>query len=230
MDELRADPHYRQVLQFIEEKDWPAAEGLLLLLRLRYGNRVVLAVDALLGYCLSMQAQHAEAWLVLEPLLTAPGRTFWVAHLGGNAQRGLGELAEAARLYQRALEEQSDSAITVRNLIQVLLQLDETAALEQLEAWQQQGPLREFVLEGVREALAGGSAPALDQWLDREGLAGPSQQRQLLEAELRRLELAAVTERLGREGWQECPWRQAMAWRLAHLGLTAWDHSSKRAW
>jgi hypothetical protein len=228
--QLQAEPAYHQALGFIDNQDWPAAEGLLLLLRQRYGSRVVFAIDSLLGYCLSMQAAHAEAWLVLEPLLEAPGRNFWLPHLAADAQRGLGELAAAAALYRRALAEQSDRAITVRNLIQVLLQLDGAAALQQLEQWQQEQRLQGFVLEGVREALVGGQAPELDHWLDRVGLAGPSQQRRLLEADLRRLDLAAVQARLRRDGWQRCPWRGAVELRLAHLGLTSSDHSSNRAW
>jgi hypothetical protein len=225
---LQADPCYRQVLVFIEASDWPAAEGLLLLLRRRFGDSAVFAIDSLLGYCLSMQACHAEAWLVLEPLLEAPNRHFWIAHLAADAQRGLGELAAAAALYRRALAEHSDRAITVRNLIEVLLQLDERAAIEQLEQWQHEGGLDAFVLEGVREALMGGQAPELDVWMDREGLAGPSQQRRLLEADLRRLDLMAVGHRLCRPGWQDCSWRAVLERRLHHLGLVV-DHSSNLA-
>lgn len=225
---LQADPCYRQVLVFIEARDWPAAEGLLLLLRRRFGDNAAVAIDSLLGYCLSMQACHAEAWLVLEPLLEAPDRNFWMAHLAADARRGLGDLAAAAALYQRALAEHSDRAITVRNLIQVLLQLDDGAAIQQLEQWQGEGELAAFVLEGVREALMGGQAPELDAWMDRVGLAGPSQQRRLLEADLRRLDLVAVAQRLGRPGWQDCSWRAVLERRLHHLGLVV-DHSSNLA-
>lgn len=219
--ELQSDPVYRQVLKFIREQDWPAAEGLLLLLRQRYDSRVVYSIDSLLGYSLSMQAHHGEAWLVLEPLLACPDRTFWLAHLCADTKRGLGEGEAAAALYRQALKEGSDSSITVRNLIQVLLQQEGSTALEQLEQWHQQGLLQGFVLEGVREALVGALAPELEIWLDHVGLAGPSQLRRLLEEDLRRLDLEAVRARLGQLVWQGDPWRQAVESRLAHLGLSA---------
>lgn len=218
---LAADPAYQQALGFIDARDWQPAEGLLRWLRHCHGNALSFQIDSLLGYCLSMQADHAEAWQLLAPLLHHPQRTFWLAHLAADSQRGLGEWGTAARLYRQALAEGSDSPITVRNLLQVLLLQGGNEALQQLEHWRQQGQLAGPVLEGIREALAGSHDPALDAWLDRLDLAGPDQHRRLLEQELRRLDLAAIVTRLQHPGWQASPWRAAVAQRLHHWGLTS---------
>lgn len=218
--QLAADPAYQQAVSFLDAHDWQPAEGLLRWLRHCHGDALSFQIDSLLGYCLSMQADHAEAWQRLAPLLQHPQRTFWLAHLAADAQRGLGDWAAAATLYRTALTEGSDSPITVRNLLQVLLLHDAGEALQQLEQWRQQGALAGFVLEGIREALAANPDPALDAWLDRLDLAGPDQHRRLLEQELRRLDLAAITRRLQHPSWQASPWRAALAQRLHHWGLT----------
>jgi hypothetical protein len=230
---LQRDFLYRQVHQLLTANDWQAAEGLLLRLRQTHSARLMLQVDALLGYTLSMQAAHDEAWLVLEPLLQHPQRTFWVAHLAADCQRGLGEWKRAVSLYHQALDDGSDSPLTVRNLVQVLLQLDPQLALRQLRQWQHEGGLQGAVLEGTQQALDAVVTPELDRWLDQQGLAGPLQQRRLLRSDLRQLDLEQVRERLARfqangqaDGVGDADhhaidrlWLQAAAARLQRLGL-----------
>lgn len=233
LGELQRDPLYSQVHPLLTAKDWQAAEGLLLRLRQTHRARLMLQIDALLGYTLSMQAAHEEAWLVLEPLLQHPQRTFWVAHLAADCQRGLGELKRAVSLYQQALDDGSDSPLTVRNLVQVLLQLDPQLALRQLRQWQHEGGLQGGVLEGIQQALDALVTPELDHWLDQQGLAGPLQQRRLLQSALRQLDLEQVRERLARlqthgpaDGVGDADhhaidhlWLEAAAARLERLGL-----------
>ena len=214
--------HYQRALQYLNGGDWAAAEGALLQLRQAAGDEDVALADAL-AYALLMQGDYAACAAVLEPVLVHPQRSFWIAHKYGDALRGLHQPAAAALYYRQALAEGSTSALTARNLLQVLHELDPDQALVELESWPQ--PLAGVRLEGAQLAAALVAGLELVGWLQERGLATPALQRRLLEQRLYGLEF----------GWEQLPtaltaadkgvcdpdqaWCAALGWRLEQLGL-----------
>ncbi len=221
---LERERHYQEAQRFLAAEDWQPAEGLLWWLRQVGGWHGVVPVEQPLGLCLVMDGQFPLAWQLLAPLLDHPQRNFWVAHLAGDAQRGRGALPEAVALYRQSLADGSDSPITVRNLVQVLWQLDGEAAIAQLAQWHGEGLLRGARLQGVRDALAPGQAPALEVWLAERGLATPAQLQRLVTAALLQLDLDAAWLYLDRLEGPGHGWAQALRGRLQRLGVAGISH------
>lgn len=217
--DLFQDALYAEAQRFLDARDWQPAEGLLWQLQHRYGAVTSVWIDQPLGLTLVMQGQAALAWQVLQPWLEHPARNFWVAHLAADALRALSLLRPAAALYRQALADGSNSAITSRNLLQVLWQVEDQEALAQLQHWQQNGALQGPVLAGIREALAAGQALALDAWCEQAGLATADQRRRLLAAALRRLDREQALGLL--KAMDQAREHPQLVERLRMLGITA---------
>ena len=86
------------------------------------------------------------------PGLGTPQRSFWIRHKAGDGGRGLHQPSVAAAHYRQALAEGSSSALTARNLLQVLHGLAPEQALAELARWPQ--PLAPARLEGAQAAAA----------------------------------------------------------------------------
>ena len=214
--------HYQRALQYLNAGDWAAAEGVLLQLRQAAGDEDVALADAL-AYALLMQGDYAACAAVLEPVLVHPQRSFWIAHKYGDALRGLHQPEAAAQVYRQALAEGSTSALTARNLLQVLHELDPDQALVELEGWPQ--PLAAARLEGAQLAAALVAGLELVGWLQRRGLATPALQRRLLEQRLYGLEpcweqlATGVTPAEKTASDPDQAWCVALRWRLEQLCL-----------
>lgn len=223
--QIETDPHYRQMLLFMEAADWAPAEGWLWWMRERRGWGGLVPIDQPLGCCLVMQGQHRLGLQLLEPLLQHPQRNFWVAHLAGDALRGCNHLEEAVVLYRQAQTDGSDSPLTARNLLQVLWQRDEEAALEQLRDWLAADQLHGAVLLGVQQALASGQAPALEHWLAEHDLATPQQLQRLTEAALERLDRPAAQRWL--RALEDSPWARTLQQRLRNWGVAGFSQEDR---
>jgi len=148
-----------EIQRLLADSAWVEAEGLLR----RYGQLVPNApVDVwdVLAYCLLMQGDYIQCLEVLQPWRTHPRRSFWVNHKVGDALRGLHRLEDAVEAYEMALVDGSDSALTVRNLLQVLDELDSKLALKRWQRWCSFGPRPSFVLEGA--CMAAHLVPGLE--------------------------------------------------------------------
>ena len=224
MGRATVEQHYQRALHDLKAGDWAAAEGSLLQVRQVLGPADVAVADAL-AYALLMQGDYGACARVLEPVLTHPQRSFWIAHKYADALRGLHQPEAAARFYRQALAEGSTSPLTARNLLQVLHELDPEQALLELEGWHQ--PLAAAQLEGIQ--LAAGLVAGLELvvWLQDRGLATPALQRRLLEQRLYGLDLggaqgaddvASAMDTAGQDADQA--WCAALRWRLKRLGLS----------
>jgi hypothetical protein len=128
--------------------------------------------------------------------------------------RGLHQLAAAAHAYRRALSEGSTSALTARNLVQVLHQQSPALALAELESWPDVLP--EPLVEGVQQAAALAAGLELAAWLQQRGLATAALQRRLIEQELYALccpSWLATSD-------AEPGWLTALQRRLLQFGVT----------
>ena len=155
----RLDGLWREIQNTLLDSAWAEAEGLLR----RYAQLVPdvpLEVWDGLAYALLMQADFRGCLEVLEPWRQHPERSFWVNHKVGDALRGLHRLEAAVDAYEMALLDGSDSALTVRNLLQVLDQLDSKLALKRWQRWCALGPRAPFVIEGAH--LAAQLLPGLE--------------------------------------------------------------------
>jgi hypothetical protein len=208
-----SSPHYQRALADLEVGDWAAAEGWLLQARLQAGPEALAVADAL-AYALLMQGDYQGCALVLEPVLEHPQRSFWIWHKYGDALRGLHQLGAAAAAYRRALAEGSTSALTARNLLQVLHEQAPELAVAELEHWAL--PLAPALVEGAQQAAALTAGLELAAWLQHRGLALEALQRRLTEQELYGLRWPAWLEPASGTGTD---WLAALAARAAQLGL-----------
>lgn len=218
--------HYQRALHYLAQADWPAAEGALLQLRLAAGEQDPALADAL-AYALLMQGDHHGCLAALEPVLDHPQRSFWIHHKAGDAQRGLHNLPAAERHYRQALADGSTSALTVRNLLQVLHACHPDQALAALTAW---GPEPEpWCLEGMREAAELVAGLELAAWLASRGWASAVLERRLMEQRLYGLEPLAGLGGAGAPGAEAEPepepepaalWCHALRQRLQDLGIS----------
>ena len=199
--------------------DWPAAEGALLQVRELNGPEDLAVADAL-AYALLMQGDYSGCAQVLEPVLLHPQRSFWIQHKAGDARRGLHQPDAAAAHYRQALAEGSTSALTARNLLQVLHGLAPEQALVELERWPQ--PLAPALLEGAQAAAALVAGLELVQWLQARNLATPALQRRLLEQQLYGLEAVVLGAAPATEASPDADqaWCAALGDRLQQLGLS----------
>jgi len=186
-------------------------------LQVRQGNgpQDVAVADAL-AYALLMQGDYSGCAQVLEPVLHHPQRSFWIQHKAGDARRGLHQPEAAAAHYRQALAEGSTSAITARNLLQVLHGLAPEQALAELEAWPQ--PLAPALLEGAQAAAALVAGLQLVEWLEARGWATPALQRRLLEQKLYGLQPVQVVSRNSAPDADQ-RWCAALQERLRQLAL-----------
>jgi hypothetical protein len=205
-----ADQHYQRAVPFVERGDWAAAEGWLLKARALVGPLDPEVGDAL-GYVLLMQGEFRATLAVLEPLLQQPGCSFWIAHKLGDAHRALHHGLEAVGYYRQALAQGSSSALTARNLLQVLHAEDPALALAELEGWPE--PLPEARLEGARQAALQVPGLELAAWLEARGLATAELLQRLAVQRLYGLEPQGL-ELQGDDAWAE-----ALQQRLQRLGL-----------
>ena len=213
------EQHYQRALEYLKAGDWPAAEGALLHVRLHKGPDDVAVADAL-AYALLMQGDYRGCAQVLEPVLSHPQRSFWIQHKAGDARRGLHQPTVAAAHYRQALAEGSTSALTARNLLQVLFGLAPEQALAELDQWP--SPLPVPWLEGAQAAAAVVPGLVLVEWLEGRGWATQALQRRLLEQNLYRLEpVLVVKQQTSRDGDQG--WCAALQQRLQQLQLNPED-------
>jgi hypothetical protein len=206
--------HYQRALDYLKAGDWAVAEGALLQARLAVGERDLAVADAL-AYALLMQGDYGGCARVLEPVLEHPQRSFWIHHKYGDALRGLHDLEGAARHFRQALAEGSNSALTARNLLQVLHGLEPARAVAELEGWAL--PLPEPRLAGVREAAALVSGLEVAAWLEAHHLADAALRRRLAEQRIYALEALPMGEVAG--GEQADP---AAIWWAAWLARLEW--------
>jgi len=207
--------HYQRALEYLQAGDWPAAEGALLQVRQGNGPQDVAVADAL-AYALLMQGDYSGCAQVLEPVLHHPQRSFWIQHKAGDARRGLHQPEEAVAHYRLALAEGSTSALTARNLLQVLHGLAPEQALAELACWPQ--PLAPALLEGAQAAAALVAGLELVEWLEARGWATPALQRRLLEQRLYGFEPVGVRELDASDEADEL-WCAALQQRLRQLEL-----------
>ena len=215
MGRATVEQHYQRALGYLQAGDWPAAEGALLQVRQWSGPEDVAVADAL-AYALLMQGDYSGCARVLEPVLNHPQRSFWIQHKAGDARRGLHQPDVAAAHYRQALAEGSTSALTARNLLQVLHGLAPEQALVELERWPQ--PLAPARPEGAQAAAALVAGLELVEWLEARGWATPALQRRLLEQKLYGFQAVQVS------GLNSSPdvdqrWCAALQERLRHLAL-----------
>ena len=215
--------HYRRAIACIEAGDWPVAEGLLLRERDLRGEKDLAVADAL-AYVLLMQGDYGGCRCVLEPVLDHPQRSFWIAHKYGDALRGLHDPQGAARWFRRALAEGSTSALTSRNLLQVLHEQRPELALAELASWSQPWPVEHLM--GVRQAAVLVAGLELAEWLLQEDLADAVLRRRLTEQRLYTLQpppgpLVAATVGVDEADPADLAWCAALDQRLVELGLGA---------
>lgn len=199
----------------LAEADWPVAEGALR--RLLEGNPADPHQLDLLAYVLLMQGRFGACEATLEKVLAAGGRSFWTPHKLGDARRGRQRFEAAAVAYEQALAWGSDSPLTVRNLLEVLVALNPATALERLQqlvaadqpGWQ----------EGACAAAASGLAPQLADWLCEQGVADATVKALVCQQRLARLDLAG-TQALLQD--LDTPWAAPLRDRL-----TQWQAFSR---
>ena len=213
MSRVISSSHYQRAVADLETGDWAAAEGWLLQARLQLGPQELAVADAL-AYALLMQGDYQGCALVLKPVLEHPQRSFWIWHKYGDALRGLHQLAPAAEAYRRALVEGSSSAITARNLLQVLHEQAPDLALTELEHWAM--PLAPGLAEGAQQAAGLTAGLELAAWLQHRGLATEVLERRLTEQELYGLRWP---EWLTAPSGTGSAWLAALAARAVQLGL-----------
>ena len=212
MSRATSSRHYQRAIQALEEADWIAAEGWLLRARAELGPEELDVADAL-AYALLMQGDYSGCTQVLQPVLEHPQRSFWIWHKYADALRGLHQLPPAAQAYRRALQEGSTSALTARNLLQVLHQQDAALALAELEQWPD--PLPQLLVEGAQQAAARIAGLELAAWLQQRGLATAALQRRLIEQELYALRCPAWLA----DAPAQAGWLPALQTRLQQLGV-----------
>lgn len=174
MSEAPAQQWWHQAQQAYQAQQWPQLEGCL---------RRLLELVApqpelfdLLGHALLQQGRCPEAIQALQQALDLGARHFWTPHKLGDAQRGVQQLSAAVEAYEQALQWDSDSLLTARNLLEVLYQIRPQLALERLERfaqgsdeperlWQQQPPW----LKGALAAALRVHGSELAQWLCQRG-------------------------------------------------------------
>ena len=200
--------------QALEEHDWPVAEGALqraLLVQPARSTSTAELLD-LLAYVLLMQGRYAACEATLVEALAAGSRSFWTPHKLGDARRGLHRPQAATEAYEQALAWGSDSPLTVRNLLQVLVQVDPDAALRRLQqfAQQQQAGWQ----AGACAAAASGLAPELAEWLCAVGVADEPVRALVCMRRLRCLDLPGTLQLLS--GLQTT-WSAPLQQRLHHF-------------
>ncbi len=194
----------------LAEADWPVAEGALQRLLLLTPEAPDL-LD-LLGYVLLMQGRFDACEAALERALAAGSRSFWTPHKLGDAHRGRQRLTAAAEAYEQALAWGSDSPLTVRNLLEVLVPLDPARALQRLQqlASQQQPGWQ----EGACAAASSGLAPELAEWLCANGAADQTVRALVCMRRLSCLDLDSAMQLLGAI---DTPWSAPLRQRLERL-------------
>ena len=196
--------------QALAANDWLVAEGALRRLLL-LGAASAEQLD-LLAYVLLMQGRFADCEATLEQALAAGSRSFWTPHKLGDARRGQQRLEAAAAAYEQALAWGSDSSITVRNLLEVLVCLDPQLGLQrlqQLAAAQQPG----WQL-GACAAASSGLAPELAEWLCAVGADDPTVRALVCMRRLSRLDLEGTCSLLQAI---DTPWSEPLRQRLEHF-------------
>ena len=196
--------------QALAANDWLVAEGALRRLLL-LGAASAEQLD-LLAYVLLMQGRFADCEATLEQALAAGSRSFWTPHKLGDARRGQQRLEAAAAAYEQALAWGSDSSITVRNLLEVLVCLEPQLGLQrlqQLAAAQQPG----WQL-GACAAASSGLAPELAEWLCAVGADDPTVRALVCIRRLSRLDLEGTCSLLQAI---DTPWSEPLRQRLEHF-------------
>lgn len=210
--QAQLDGLWREIERLLTDSAWVEAEGLLR----RYAQLVPnppLDVWDGLAYCLLMQGDYISCLEVLEPLRTHQGRSFWINHKVGDALRGLNRLEAAVEAYEMALMDGSDSALTVRNLLQVLDELDSKLALKRWQRWCAFGPRPSFVLEGARMAAHLVPGLELSALLNQTLEADAGCRRRLLEDAAYALD------------WSTC---ESVLDAAAACGMTDWELQLRR--
>ena len=147
-----------QVIQeSLQAQNWPLAEGALR--RLLETNPDHFELLDLLGYSLLMQGCYIESELLLRRALEKSTKNFWTPHKLGDALRGQQRMDEAVEYYEQALDWGSNSALTVRNLLQVLDGINVDSALKRLNRLVSEGNIAWE--EGAIEAALASSSPEL---------------------------------------------------------------------
>lgn len=202
-----ASPWTEVLRQALAAHDWLVAEGALRRLLL-LGAASAEQLD-LLAYVLLMQGRFADCEATLEQALAAGSRSFWTPHKLGDARRGRQRLEAAAAAYEQALVWGSDSPLTVRNLLEVLVSIDPERGLgrlQQLAAAQQPG----WQL-GACAAAGSGLAPELAEWLCAVGADDPTVRALVCIRRLSRLDLAGTGSLLRA---LDTPWSEPLRQRL----------------
>lgn len=209
---MSGQPSWTGVLrQALADQNWPVAEGALrrLLMVQPPGAPARAEQLDLLAYALLMQGRFVACEDTLAQALAAGSRSFWTPHKLGDARRGLHRPAAAAEAYEQALAWGSDSPLTVRNLLEVLVQVDPGDALRRLQqlankeqpGWQ----------AGACAAAASGLAPDLAEWLCSVGAADAPVRALVCSQRLRCLDLEGTLQLLA--GLQ-IPWSAPLEQRL----------------
>lgn len=204
----------------IEAERWTVAEGALLRLIAQLGDQPAL-LDPL-GYSLLRQGRYAATEAVMRRALASGGGSFWIPHKLGDALRGQQRLEEAVSAYEQALEQGSDSPLTVRNLLEVLDQLAPSSALERLQRFALRAPAAGWSplqpwQQGAIEAAGRSPGPELAHGLSRLGCPDPAVRRRAWQEALLGLDLAQAL------GWLEGPQANAQGAACRHrlTGLLA---------
>lgn len=191
----------------IDEHDWPLAEGAL--------RRLLLVEPSsaeqldLLAYVLLMQGRFEDCEATLERALASGSRSFWTPHKLGDARRGRHRFASAITAYEQALAWGSDSPLTVRNLLDVMVAMDPTKAL--IRAQQLAADRHPGWQEGACAAAASGLAPLLAEWLCDSGAADEAIRALVCHRRLSRLDLEGAKQLLRNI---ETPWSAPLRQRL----------------
>ena len=202
----------------IASEQWPVAEGALLRLIAQLGDQPSL-LDPL-GYSLLCQGRYAATEAVMRRALANGAESFWIPHKLGDALRGQQRFEEAVAAYEQALEQGSDSPITVRNLLEVLDRLATPRALVRLQQFADDAPASGWAplspwQRGAIEAADRCGGPELALWLCRHGCPEPAVRRVAWQERLHRLELDQTLQLL--EGGGHDPLSAAMRQRLGVL-------------
>ncbi|MFM7550203.1 MAG: hypothetical protein ACKO8I_15335 [Cyanobacteriota bacterium] len=209
---------WEQARASFAEADWPELEGgLLRLLELEPGRCDLLD---LLGHALLMQGRFAHCRQVLEEALGLGCTSFWTPHKLGDAHRGLQHGAAAIAAYEQALQWESDSPLTVRNLLEVLHGEDPSQAIARLERfaaadpapwlWQEPPPW----LEGAIQAACRVHGTVVAEWLCEHGCPAAEVRAVVWQERLHSLKLAAALQLLETG---DHPRERALAARVRHL-------------
>ena len=213
-------PHqwWELCLAAYERQDWPELEGALLRLLEVVAPQAEL-LD-LLGHALLMQGHFQRSQEALEQALTAGSRSFWTPHKLGDAHRALQRPAAAAAAYEQALDWESNSPLTVRNLLEVLHGEAPGAALARLEQlaaaapppWDWQEP--PVWLTGAIAAATTVQGAQLAEWLCARGCPDAGVRAVAWQEQLYQLDLPATLKLLNSN---VSPLEQTLRWRI--LGL-----------